>query len=241
MKYFNETYEKILRKYKIKSCNLRQEFDSILANKKIEEIFDDLHINGILSDVLPEFLPCINLDQKNIHHAYPVHTHILKAVKGIQANKQIKENKTILLWTMLLHDIGKPVALNKNLKTHKRYRFTNHATYSAKLANKILKRFSFSSFDRKKIVTLVRYHEFFRYIKLYNMETEGNRLNTKHVFGLINKIGVENFELLLACHKADYEAQSDYWHEHKNTVNARANDMLEYYKKLKKAKMKVNF
>ena len=55
------------------------------------------------------------------------------------------------------------------------------------------------------------------------------------------KIGVENFELLLACHKADYEAQSDYWHEHKNTVNARAADMLEYYKKLKKAEMKVNF
>ena len=241
MKYFNETYEKILKKYKIKSSKLKLEFDCILASKKVEAIFDDLYTNGILSDILPEFLPCIDLDQKNVHHAHPVHTHILKAVQGIQANKKLGENKTLLLWTMLLHDIGKPIALNNNLKKHKRYRFTNHAAYSAKIANKVLKRFGFAKQERKQIVTLIKHHEFFRYIKLYNMETEGNRLNTRHVFGLINKIGVQNFELLLACHKADYEAQSNYWHEHKNTVNARAADMLNYYKKLKQAKMKVNF
>ena len=73
------------------------------------------------------------------------------------------------------------------------------------------------------------------------MSTSGNRLNTKTTFALINKIGEDNFELLLECHRADYAAQSTYWLEHKNTINQRATDMLEYYRKLKNADMKVKY
>ena len=241
MKYFSDRYEKILKKYRIEHSSLKEEFTKILSSKKVEDIFKDLFEAKVLHDVLPEFLPCIGLDQQNVHHAHTVDIHILKAVQGVQQNKEIKHHKTLLLWTMLLHDIGKPTALKKNLKKFKRHKFTDHEKYSTTIAKKVLKRFEFEKAEIKKIVQLVRYHEFFRYIKLYNMQSAGNRMSTRHTFDLINKIGENNFELLIYCHKADYEAQSDYWKEHKNTLNLRARDMLTYYRKLKNAKMKVTF
>ena len=241
MKYFSENYAKILNKYKIPHTTLKQEFTKILASKKREEIFDELKLSGVLNDIMPEFLQCIGLDQKNVHHDHTVDKHILKAVEAMADNKQIKKDKEILLWAMFFHDIGKPIALKKNLKKLKRHKFTNHEIYSAKIAKKILKRFEFSKQESKQIVTLVFHHEFFRYIKLYNMKIAGNRMSTKHIFKLINKIGEYNFELLILCHKADYSAQSNYWKEHKNTLNEKAIDMLNYYRKLKHAKMPVNF
>jgi tRNA nucleotidyltransferase (CCA-adding enzyme) len=240
MEYYFEAYANILNKYNIPHTTLREEFENILMSKDIEDIFAELNEMGILQDILPEFLPCIGLDQKNIHHSYTVDIHILKAVQYIAQNAYGKEQK-ILLWTMLLHDIGKPQALKYNLRKRKKYRFRKHENYSAKLAGKILKRFEVDKQSRKIIKTLVREHEFFRYIKLYNMDTDGNRMSTKHVFSLINKIGEHNFELLIECHKADYTAQSNYWKEHKNVLNQRAQDMLTFYKKLKQANMKVDY
>lgn len=241
MKYENESYINILNKYNIPKSNLKEEMQAILINKKLEQIFEELHTCGVIKDIFPEFIPCIGLDQKNVHHMYTVDIHILKAVEYIANDKTFIGDKAILLWTMLLHDIGKPIALKKNLKKYKKYKFTKHEVYSARLAPKVLKRFGLNKKDIKTITTLVREHEFFRYIKLYNMTTTGNRLNTRNTFGLINRIGEENFELLLECHRADYAAQSTYWQEHKNTINQRASDMLEYYKKLKNAGMKVNY
>lgn len=241
MKYENESYINILNKYNISKSNLKEEMQAILINKKLEQIFEELNACGVIKDIFPEFIPCIGLDQKNVHHMYTVDIHILKAVEYIANDKTFIGDKAILLWTMLLHDIGKPIALKKNLKKYKKYKFTKHEVYSARLAPKVLKRFGLNKKDIKTITTLVREHEFFRYIKLYNMTTTGNRLNTRNTFGLINRIGEENFELLLECHRADYAAQSTYWQEHKNTINQRASDMLEYYKKLKNAGMKVNY
>ncbi len=241
MKYDNAKFAELLTKYNITGNNLKEQFTNILLHEKVEEIFATLSKEKLLEGLLPEFLPCINLNQKNIHHSHTVDIHILKAVQGIAQNNELAQNKELLLWTMLLHDIGKPLALKKNLKKYKKYTFRNHADYSAKIARKVLKRFGIKGAAKKTIITLVKHHEFFRYIKLYNMYTEGNRLNIPHVFKLINKIGVDNFELLLACHKADFEAQSLYWKEHKNTLNIRARDMLAYYKKLKNARMKVDF
>lgn len=241
MKYENESYINILNKYNIPKSNLKEEMQAILINKKLGQIFEELHACGVIKDIFPEFIPCIGLDQKNVHHMYTVDIHILKAVEYIANDKTFIGDKAILLWTMLLHDIGKPIALKKNLKKYKKYKFTKHEVYSARLAPKVLKRFGLNKKDIKTITTLVREHEFFRYIKLYNMTTTGNRLNTRNTFGLINRIGEENFELLLECHRADYAAQSTYWQEHKNTINQRASDMLEYYKKLKNAGMKVNY
>ncbi len=241
MRYKNEEYLKILKKYRITPSLLKDELLAIIKSKKLEEIFSLLYEKNILKDIFPEFLPCISLDQKNVHHDYTVDTHILKAVSYIAQDKSIKKDKDILLFTVLLHDIGKPIALRKNLKRYKKYKFTNHANYSAKLTPKVLKRWGLSKPEIKQITMLVREHEFFRYIKLYNMSTDGNRLDTKTTFRLINKIGEHNFELLLACHRADFSAQSSYWLEHKNKINQRATDMLEYYKKLKKANMNVHF
>ena len=96
MKYFNETYEKILKKYKIKSSKLKLEFDCILASKKVEAIFDDLYTNGILSDILPEFLPCIDLDQKNVHHAHPVACRRLRGRYALA--HLIRENLCTRAW-----------------------------------------------------------------------------------------------------------------------------------------------
>ena len=230
MKYDKELFNNVLTKYNIAPTgNIRVDFESILAHYDIESIFNDLYVFGILAKILPEFLPCIDLDQKTLHHCYTVDKHIFKTVKNIALTPNLsKDNKHLLLWAALLHDIGKPNALRHNLKKG-RHHFTNHASFSAKMSCKILSRFGFGLKEILHIKKLVQHHEFFRYIKLYNMGDKGNRMSTGYVIKTIKKVGIDNFKLLIILHRADLMAQSEHFRESKLLINKRAQNILDYY------------
>ncbi len=230
MKYDQTLFCNILIKYNIApSDSLCQDFENIMLHQDIISIFADMHSVGLLGQLLPEFLPTINLDQKNLHHCYTVDQHILHAIKNIALMPNIKDHdKKILLWASLLHDIGKPIALRNNLKS-KIYRFTNHAKFSAKLAPKILTRFGVDKKDKKQIFTIIQHHEFFRYIKTYKTNDGTSRMTTEYVFDLIKKIGPNNFKLLILLHYADYMSQSTYLRDNKQLINTRAVNILDYY------------
>lgn len=55
----------------------------------------------VLGVFLPELLPCVGFDQRNVHHCYDVWTHSVYAASAIAPD-------AVLRWAMLLHDIGKP-------------------------------------------------------------------------------------------------------------------------------------
>ena len=54
----------------------------------------------VLGVFLPELLPCVGFDQRNVHHCYDVWTHSVYAASAIAPD-------AVLRWAMLLHDIGK--------------------------------------------------------------------------------------------------------------------------------------
>ena len=209
--------------------NIMQDFQQVLLSSQIEEIFDKLHKNGALYQLLPEFLPCVNLEQNTQHHSYTVNTHILKAVQNIASDKELNSaDKQTLLWSALLHDLGKPVALNKNIKKGS-YHFTHHASFSAKLAPKILHRFGFKPSQISDITKIVKNHEFFRYLTIYNMKEFGNRMSTKYVFDKIRQVGTHNFKLMIRLYQADFMSQSEYNREKKQLIHKCATDLYKYY------------
>ena len=61
----------------------------------------------------------------------------------------------ILRWSMLLHDMGKP---DSKSSKNGRDTFYNHAEKSAEIADDVLTRFRFSTKDKNKAVSLVKYH-----------------------------------------------------------------------------------
>jgi len=78
--------------------NLKQNLLMILKSDKIDTIFDYMKDAKILEHILPEFIPCIGLDQRTPHHCYTVDKHILAVVKNINANpKLVGYDKDILL------------------------------------------------------------------------------------------------------------------------------------------------
>ena len=86
----------------------------ILSNNVVESFYNEYKNNNEfkkwLDKTIPEIAMCENQQQNNPWHKYNVLGHILHSVKEI--NKQtvgMNENeRKILAYTMLFHDIGKP-------------------------------------------------------------------------------------------------------------------------------------
>lgn len=77
-------------------------------HEKEQELIDDpvtlirrLEADGRLERWLPELHRAIPIDQHNPHHRFTIYEHILKATETMQ------QTNLKLVWTMLLHDIGK--------------------------------------------------------------------------------------------------------------------------------------
>lgn len=152
------------------------------AARILREFFD------VLSEVIPEILPCVGFEQHNKFHCYDVWEHMLAAVDAAK-------NESILRLTMLLHDIAKPQCFTiKDEMGH----FYGHEESSAKMAGKIIKRLKMSNDIYFTVTTLIRYHGSLRDI------------SEKGVKRLINKIGLQNVRLLLDVSYADIMAHAAY-------------------------------
>ena len=83
---------------KIAAERILVEMNKLLCGTGCREVL--LSYPDVLGVFMPELLPCVGFDQKNIHHCYDLYTHITYAVAAIAP-------EPVLRWTMLLHDIGK--------------------------------------------------------------------------------------------------------------------------------------
>ena len=211
---------------------LKESFEEVLSSNRIKYIFKELIHEGVLTELLPEFLPAVGMPQKNAHHIFTVDEHILQSVKKAQKCTELdKETKILLLWTMLLHDIGKPAALKIAQKNGK-YNFHHHPEIGARMVPKILKRFNFEKNEIRIITRLVYFHEIFISMRTYNASKNwGTRLSIKNIGPIIERVGVENFRLLLYVNLFDLMAQSSYLHDKKLMLNSCARDLYNYYVK----------
>lgn len=170
----------------ISNERIRDELDKILTSSNPEK-FNFIHDTGLLKHVMPEFIPCYSTEQNNPYHILNVSDHIMKTVKSVG-------NSSILRWTMLLHDIGKPMKKSTDEKGIDH--FYGHQEASAELAENILTRLRFDKDFIKKCIKLILHHD----MDLFDTE--------KSVRKAIYKIGDDSFLDIVEVQKADIMAQN---------------------------------
>ncbi len=155
-----------------------------------------MYDTGVTAVVLPEFDRCMETPQIHKHHMYDVGTHTLVALKETPADK-------VLRLAVLLHDIGKPRALEVDEEgiTH----FHGHQIISRDMAEEILKRLRFDNDTIYKVTKLVEFHDY------------GNGVvPTKNIVRRgVYRMGEDIFPLLYDVKKADVLGQSLYKREEK--------------------------
>ncbi len=163
---------------------ISEELKKAIVGDNFEAVFTKY--TSVFAEIIPELLPCIDYDQNNPHHDFPLHIHLARAVSACPHDYAVRI-------AALLHDIGKPAVMSRDKDgiSH----FYSHAATSAALAEGILKRLRFSALDTEKIITLIRNHD--------GVIEESER-SVKHK---LNKLGRELFFDLIAIQRADSSAQ----------------------------------
>lgn len=179
---------------------------NLLNNIAVERIASELNklvcgsnVNYILrryKDVIAVFLPelvsTFDFEQNTPHHNKTVWRHTTAAVSNIEPD-------TLLRIVMLLHDVGKPLALRTD--SNGRDHFKGHNHFSAVLARNALERLKYPTKFIEDAVTLIEYHD---------VRFSNNKRQIKHI---LNKIGEKNFINLIKVQKSDILAQSRYKRE----------------------------
>ena len=160
------------------------ELCKILVTAKAEDI---LRFKTVLTQVLPELLPCVDFDQHTRHHVHDVYTHTAHVV-----GRTPKE--LVLRWAAILHDIGKPpcFSMGEDGQGH----FYGHASVSAEMADAVLRRLKAPTALREQVVTLIKLH--------MNPLQPDRKMLTR----LLSKHGWDTAEKLLLLQKADFGANT---------------------------------
>jgi [protein-PII] uridylyltransferase len=126
-------------------------------------VLNEMLNTGFLVRFLPEFRNVVNRIQYDEYHLYPVDKHLLRAVQtakkfGTARDSSLEplcdmiygelKNKKLVLWAVLLHDIGKGESEE------------DHAKKGGDIVRKILVRIGMKSEDLETVVFLVQEHLF---------------------------------------------------------------------------------
>ena len=148
-----------------------------------------LRISGLLQLFFPELVALHGcLQDPKWHPEGDVWQHTVKMLQLIP-----KKRNAELVWSVLLHDIGKPAALIVERKPDGSpwYRTPGHASVGATMAETILRRFKASNDAIDRITTAVRYH--MQFVEIQKMRQSSLR----------QMLGRPTIELELALHRLD--------------------------------------
>ncbi len=196
------------------------EFTKLICGNNVKAVLSEFY--DVIAVFIPEILPTVGFDQKNIHHCYDVWQHTLVTLESIEPDP-------VLRWTMLCHDLGKPEVF---FMDDKGGHFYGHYKNSSTIAKNILKRLKASN-DFINIVSLLVYHH-----DSVIPETP------KSARRLIVKLGEENARRMLKINLADAMGQSPYQlderSEHINKLSLILDNVLSSNCCLNKKSMAVN-
>lgn len=189
----------------ISAERIRTELDKLLMAKH-PELIKTASETGICKIVLPEFDQMLSQEQNNPHHIYTVGDHSIQAVMRLSeeytdAPDYDKKLHSILAWTMLLHDVGKPecYTVDENGIGH----FYGHDEKGTEIAREILKRLKFDNYTIDISTRLIRWHDYKFGVKEASVRKAAN------------KIGTDIMELLFMVQRLDILAQNPATHEEK--------------------------
>lgn len=219
----NETQDAIVKRAKdisnISAERIREEIDKLLVSAHPEKMINAYKM-GITKIVLPELDRMFETSQNNPHHCYNVGEHCMKALQVMQQEaKSVEiENKKYhaLCWTILFHDIAKPVT--KTIDEKGIGHFIMHPEKGAEMAKSMLKRLKFDNDTIAMVSHLIKWHDYRFFLKKNAMRKA------------MNKIGTEWMPYLFLIQKADIMAQSFYQREEKIKYLEQAKILYEQVK-----------
>lgn len=132
---------------------IREEMNQILASAHPEMIREIIR-SGLMTYIVPEFLPCTQCEQHTKYHLYPVDEHTYRVMTGIDSRE---ECALLLRWAAFLHDIAKPGC--RTTDADGTDHFFGHPEKSAEMADRILKNLKFDNDSRRMIVLLIAKHD----------------------------------------------------------------------------------
>ena len=150
------------------------ELSKLLLGDNVFEVLTEY--KEIMGVIIPELVPIFTCGQNTVWHIFDVYTHTAKTVE--QAPRLLS-----LRLTMLLHDIGKPLA--KTTDDNGVDHFKGHQKISADLAAPILKRFKISNELYNRVMLIIPIHDIHIGTKKKNIKKWLNRLGEQGVRDLI--------------------------------------------------------
>ena len=143
---------------------------------------DLIRFAPVITQPIPELVPCIGFQQHNPHHAYDIYTHIAHVVENTPPELPLR-------WAALLHDVGKvpTFTMDEAGCGH----FLGHAKVSAEMAGRILHRLKAPTALRETVELLIDRH-------MTKIEPE-----RKTVRRWLSRLGPEKLQQLLQLQEAD--------------------------------------
>jgi tRNA nucleotidyltransferase (CCA-adding enzyme) len=166
--------------HNIAAERIQVELNKLLCGTAVKKVLQEF--TDVFGVVIPEILPAIGYDQKNPHHIYDLWEHTLESLAYVPPEK-------VLRLTMLFHDLGKPdcCTVDKEGIGH----YYGHSKSSVAKAGNVLKRLKYDKATISTVQTLITFHD----LELLPQK--------KFLKRWLNKIGLDNFRLLLEVQKAD--------------------------------------
>lgn len=145
--------------------------------------------SAVVFEIIPELKATFDFPQQTIYHKYDVWRHITETVAAADSDICVR-------LSMLLHDAAKPECFfMKDGQAH----FHGHPAKSADIAMSVLNRLHCDSDTRDRVVKLIFYHD----IKIKPDKPEVKKW--------LNKLGADDFFLLMKCQLADASGKADHY------------------------------
>jgi putative nucleotidyltransferase with HDIG domain len=188
---------------------VRDELIKIFTRPHAGRGLELLDASGLLAEVLPEIAAMKGVEQPAQFHPEGdvfQHTRLMLDMMSDGASQELgtQKDKTLLAFSVLLHDVGKPPTFQR---APDRIRFNEHDRVGAEMAEVILRRLRFSNDEIEKIVLSVREHMRFQFVqemrpaKLKRMlarETFSIELELHRIDCSSSHRNLENYEFLKA-------------------------------------------
>ncbi len=189
--------------HEVSAERIREELIKLFASPHRSRGLDLLRDSGLLEQVLPEVAALIGCEQPaEFHPEGDVYVHTGKMLELLEPNAPVA-----VVWSVLLHDIGKPPTAT--VDADGRIRFNGHDRVGAEMAERLLKRLRFSNAESDQIVEAVRQHMVFKDVQRmrtaklrrfmarphFSAELELHRVDCMSSHGLL-----DNYDFLLAKH-----------------------------------------
>ncbi|MEE3350232.1 MAG: hypothetical protein VZR09_09360 [Candidatus Gastranaerophilaceae bacterium] len=207
-KIIKEELLPVIEKIKEKIIDFTQKNETTINDPELKKILDSI-IQGC-----PEYATIIGKTQHGTHQ-YTVDVHTLKVLQNIFRDPEYKnlddESKTVLKFSVLLHDIGKKEGVIDK----------THYETSAKYAVSILEKYKLSPRVKSRIIETIYNHHWF---EQYNK----NEINANLVNAIFRT--PKDLQLGMLMAKADLAGVSDDFH-YKITKTHNQTDFNEYFDK----------